>query len=171
MQQQAHSESTLRSASSAQALTTAPPQQPTSSKTFRGSELAAELLTRLFRRLPVSLNVRLWNGAAFKVGAVDSGAQESPFSLVFRNPEVVCSAVLGRDPLRLAEAYFRGDMDIEGDFFAALGLKDHLHALHMSVGEQIGVAASAMRLRALNADRRKAEVRGAPVHGPAVKAH
>jgi len=55
--------------------------------------------------------------------------------------------VLGRDPLRLAEAYFRGDLDIEGDFFAALALKDHLQALQMSVGEQIGAAAAPMRLR------------------------
>ena len=69
-----------------------------------------------------------------QVGANDPAAQESPFALVFRNPEVVCSAVLGRDPLRLAEAYFRGDLDIEGDFFAALELKDHLQALQLSVG-------------------------------------
>jgi cyclopropane-fatty-acyl-phospholipid synthase len=136
---------------------------------YRGSELASDLLTRLFRRLPMGLTLRLWNGATVRVGA-DSGAQESPFALVFRNPEVVCSAVLGRDPLRLAEAYFRGDLDIEGDFFAALALKDHLQALQMSVGEQIAAAATAIRLRALNADR---EVRTPwrTSHGPAIKAH
>src|SRR5580704_2436498 len=60
---------------------------------YRGSELAADLLTRLFRRLPMSLTLRLWNGAAVRVGA-DSGAQESPFALVFLNPEVVSTAVL-----------------------------------------------------------------------------
>ena len=90
---------------------------------------------------------------------------------MFRNPEVVCSAVLGRDPLRLAEAYFRGELDIEGDFFAALALKDHLEALQLSVGEQIGAAATALRLRALNADRRPAHIRWAPSHGRTVKAH
>src|SRR5579859_563555 len=121
-----------------------------SGRGYRGSELASELLTRLFRRLPMSLTLRLWNGATVRVGA-DSGAQAFPFALVFRNPEVVSTAVLGRDPLRLAEAYFRGDLDIEGDFFAALALRDHLQALQMSVGEQIGAAAAAMRLRALKA--------------------
>jgi cyclopropane-fatty-acyl-phospholipid synthase len=90
---------------------------------------------------------------------------------VFHNPEVVSSAVLGRDPLRLAEAYFRGDMDIEGDFFAALHLKDHLQELQMSVGEQIGAAAAAMRLRALNAGRQSAQDHAAPTHGRMVKAH
>jgi cyclopropane-fatty-acyl-phospholipid synthase len=150
--------------SNAQALRTP------SAGAYRGSELASDLLTRLFRRLPMGLTLRLWDDATVRVGA-DSGAPESPFALVFRNPEVVCSAVLGRDPLRLAEAYFRGDLDIEGDFFAALALKDHLQELQMSVGEQIGAAATAMRLRALNADRRPARIQWIPSHGPAVKAH
>jgi cyclopropane-fatty-acyl-phospholipid synthase len=105
------------------------------------------------------------------VGAVATGPRESEYSLVFRNPELVCSAVLGRDPLRLAEAYFRGDLDIEGDFFAALELKDHLQALHLSVGEQIGIAASALRLRALNSDKAPAQTPWSPSHGRAVKAH
>jgi cyclopropane-fatty-acyl-phospholipid synthase len=138
---------------------------------YRGSELASDLLTRLFHRLPFKLTLRLWNGDAVQVGATDSAAPESAFALVFRNPEVVCSAVLGRDPLRLAEAYFRGELDIEGDFFAALALKDHLEALQLSVGEQIGAAATALRLRALNADRRPAHIRWAPSHGRTVKAH
>jgi len=138
---------------------------------YRGSELASDLLTRLFHRLPFKLTLRLWNGDAVQVGATDSAAPESAFALVFRNPEVVCSAVLGRDPLRLAEAYFRGELDIEGDFFAALALKDHLEALQLSVGEQIGAAATALRLRALNADRRNAHSQWAPSHGRTVKAH
>jgi len=138
---------------------------------YRGSELASDLLTRLFHRLPFKLTLRLWNGDAVQVGAIDSAAQESAFALVFRNPEVVSSAVLGRDPLRLAEAYFRGELDIEGDFFAALALKDHLEALQLSVGEQIGAAATALRLRALNADRRNAHIQWAPSHGRTVKAH
>ena len=129
------------------------------------------MLTRLFHRLPFKLTLRLWNGDTVQVGATDSAAQESTFALVFRNPEVVCSAVLGRDPLRLAEAYFRGEMDIEGDFFAALELRDHLQALQLSVGEQIGAAATALRLRALNADRRHSQVQWTPSHGRTVKAH
>jgi cyclopropane-fatty-acyl-phospholipid synthase len=117
------------------------------------------------------MTVRLWNGDTVQVGPIDSGAQESPFALVFRNPEVVCSAVLGRDPLRLAEAYFRGDLDIEGDFFAALGLREHLQALQMSFGERIGAVATALRLRALNADGRYAKIQWTPSHGRIVKAH
>jgi cyclopropane-fatty-acyl-phospholipid synthase len=172
MQNQVHTNSTMRPAAPAEGLM---PDSETlrepAAGTYRGSELASDLLTRLFCRLPFKLTLRLWNGDIVRVGASDSAAQESPFALVFRNPEVVCSAVLGRDPLRLAEAYFRGDLDIEGDFFAALALKDHLEALQLSVGEQIGAVATALRLRALNADRRHSQIRWVPSHGRTVKAH
>jgi cyclopropane-fatty-acyl-phospholipid synthase len=172
MQNQVHTESAMRSASAASGRMSNAQALPASSAgTYRGSELASGLLTRLFHRLPLSLTVRLWNGASVPVGSIDSGAPESSFALVFRNPEVVCSAVLGRDPLRLAEAYFSGDLDIEGDFFAALGLRDHLLALQMSVGERIGAAAAALRLRALNADKRPAQIQWTPFHGRTVKAH
>jgi len=160
MQNQAHTESAMRSAALPGAEAHA----------YRGSELAAHLLTTLFRRLPFRTILRLWNGASVQVGAADADAPENSFSLVFRNPEVVCSAVLGRDPLRLAEAYFRGDLDIEGDFFAALGLRDHLPALRLTVAEQAAAAVAALRLRALNAGRR-ATAQAAPAHGRTVKAH
>jgi cyclopropane-fatty-acyl-phospholipid synthase len=142
---------------------------PPTAAAFRGDALAAELLTRLFNRLPLSLGLRLWNERPVQVGV--EGSAPAAFTLVFRNPEVVCSAVLGRDPLRLAEAYFRGDMDIEGDFFAALGLKQHLQALKLSVAEQVGAAAMALRLRAMNADAASQWVPRAPAHGRVVKAH
>ena len=172
MQNQAHTDSTIRPPAGAGGrLSNVQALPEPAAGSYRGSELASDLLTRLFYRLPFKLTLRLWNGAAVRVGASDSAAQESPFALVFRNPEVVCSAVLGRDPLRLAEAYFRGDLDIEGDFFAALELKDHLQALQLSVGEQIAAAATALRLRALNADRRHAQIQWTPSHGRTVKAH
>jgi cyclopropane-fatty-acyl-phospholipid synthase len=140
-------------------------------ETYRGAELASGLLTRLFSRLPIGATLRLWNDVPFRVGAIGSDVPEPSFTLVFRNPEAVCSAVLGRDPLRLAEAYFCGDLDIEGDFFAALALRDHLQELQMSFGEQIAAVAAALRLRALNADRRIRHVERTRSHRRTVKAH
>jgi cyclopropane-fatty-acyl-phospholipid synthase len=172
VQNQVHTQSAIRSASAAGgSMSTSSAAQVPEAGAYRGSALAADLLTRLFRRLPLNLTLRLWNGETVQVGAASPNAQPSPYTLVFRNPEVVCSAVLGRDPLRLAEAYFRGDMDIEGDFFAALALKDHLQALQMSVGEQIGAAASALRLRSLNSNRQPAKTQWTPSHGRTVKEH
>ena len=68
---------------------------------YRGQELAASLLHRLFQRFPGVVNVRVWRGPAFTVGRADAtGAPDSRFLLLFRNPEVICSMVLGGDSLR-----------------------------------------------------------------------
>jgi len=115
--------------------------------------------------------LRLWNGTTFSVGANAAGSADSPFTLVFHSPEAVWSAVLGRDPLALADAYFRGDLDLEGDFFAALSLKDHLDVLQMPVGEKLLAAFKALHLRMMNAAARHREALFAPSHAPRIKAH
>ena len=115
----------------------------------RGIDLAADLLMRLFRQLDRAVALRLWNGAVLTVGNADPGAPPPRFVLAFRHPRAVWSLVLERDPLQLAEAYFRGDLDIEGDFFAALELKDHLQAIRLSAGERLGALVAAVRLRAI----------------------
>jgi cyclopropane-fatty-acyl-phospholipid synthase len=138
---------------------------------YRGSAQASDLLTRLFHRYPGNLNLRLWNGTALRVGANAAGGADSPFTLVFKSPEVVWSAVLGRDPLALADAYFRGELDIEGDFFAALSLKDHLEELQLPAAEKLRAAFTALHLRMMNAASRHSEALFAPSHAPKIKAH
>jgi cyclopropane-fatty-acyl-phospholipid synthase len=127
------------------------------------------LLMRLFRRYPDALTLRLWDGTCVRAGA--ASGRDSPFTLVFHTPEVVWSAVLGRDPLALADAYFRGELDIEGDFFAALRIKDHLDVLQMPRGEKLLAAFTALRLRMLNAAARHTERLLAPTSAPRIKAH
>jgi cyclopropane-fatty-acyl-phospholipid synthase len=171
MNNQMHTESALRSGSSVTRQASNAPDPDIAAATYRGSEQASELLMRLFRRYPGSLNLRLWNGTTLRVGTTAAVGTDSPFTLVFRSPEIVWSAVLGRDPLALADAYFRGDLDIEGDFFAALSLKDHLEVLQLSAGEKLGAAFTALRLRMLNAAARHSEALFAPSHAPKIKAH
>ena len=117
---------------------------------YRGTELAAALLRQVFRHLPFSFAVRLWAGSSFTVGAPEAAPADSRFTLWFRNPHAVSVLILGKDPLRLAEAYFRSDVDIEGDLFAALRLKDYLEALRLPVGERFSAALMARKLRKLN---------------------
>jgi cyclopropane-fatty-acyl-phospholipid synthase len=143
---------------------------------YAGEQLAARLLLKVFERVPASVAVRLWNGQQFKVGAgVPADASEPPFALVFRNPRAVADLVLGRDPLRLAEAYFRSDVDIEGNLFAALMLKDHLEALRTPLRDRIAATLMALRLRSLNSrpmDARDALSGGRGVRAQSmVKAH
>ena len=53
-----------------------------------------------------------------------------------RAPRLLRDLILFRDPLRLAEAYFQNELDVEGDLYAALELKDHLQSLNLSFFEK-----------------------------------
>lgn len=114
----------------------------------RALAVSLTLLARLFRNVNRNLSLRLWNGAIVRVGPAVDMATKSTFELVFHGPLVVRSMILGQDPLRIAEAYFRGDMDIEGDFFAAVGLKDDLLSIRMSLSDRLRTLFEALQLTA-----------------------
>jgi len=169
MNNQMHTETALSSASPAAGKASDAANALDASAEFRGSQPAANLLMRLFRRYPQRLALRLWDGTTINAGG---GAEsQSPFTLVFRTPEAVWSTVLGRDPLALADAYFRGELDIEGDFFAALGIKDHLDVLRMPRGEKLLAAITALRLRLANAAAHHSGRLFAPSDAPRIKVH
>ena len=136
-----------------------------------GVKEASDLLKRLFRGFEGSLALRLWNGATLRLGAARPDAAAPPFTLVCRSPSVVRAMVLGRDPLRLAEAYFRGDIDIEGDFFAALALKDHLNSIRMSGLDRLRAVFSALNLRTAPDGTRGVATVQSPLHARGVKEH
>jgi cyclopropane-fatty-acyl-phospholipid synthase len=110
-------------------------------------------------------------GGLQAVDGTPASAPDPRFVLHFRNPQSVCEMVLGRDPLRLAEAYFRGDLDIEGDLFAALCLKDHLEAMRAALGERLTAAWMAIKLRALNPQAKHAASDAETAHGRQVRRH
>jgi cyclopropane-fatty-acyl-phospholipid synthase len=135
-------------------------------------ELASNLLRRLFRNLDESLSLRLWNGVSLRVGRA-AERREPKFTLVFRNPQVVRSLVLSRDPLSIADAYFRGDIDVEGDFRAALGLRHQLHQIRLGWGERLAASIAALRLPAARQGAREQAATGCSTarRGPAIKRH
>ncbi len=96
-----------------------------------GARRAERIVERVFRDYSGSMAVRMWDGRTLAFGR---GAPE--FTLVFRDPRPFRELILYRDLLRLAEAYFRGKIGIEGDFYGALRLKDHLRSLRLSVTEK-----------------------------------
>ena len=173
MNKQMHTESALSSGSATGKSVSAgaESQEARQGARYRGSEQAVELLLRLFRRYPGVLTLRLWNGTTIRAGREAASGPDSPFTLVFRSPEAVWSAVLGNDPLALADAYFRGELDIEGDFFAALSIKDHLDALRMPAAEKLLAVFTALRLRMSNAAAHHSERLFAPSDAPRIKAH
>ncbi|HVA40806.1 MAG TPA: class I SAM-dependent methyltransferase, partial [Candidatus Binataceae bacterium] len=137
----------------------------------RSLRLARSLLTGLFRDFHQSLSVRLWRGEMFRVGGNPGNHADPEFNLIFRNAAVVCSLVLDRDPLRIADAYFRGDVDIEGDFRAALALRNHLQEIRLSWRDRLWAILAAIRLKLLSeADSNDAALPG-PRRATLVKRH
>ena len=136
-----------------------------------GDQKASRLLKQLFRSFEGSLTLRLWNGTVLRLGKIEPRESEPPFTLVCKHPDFVRSMVLGRDPLRLVDAYFRGDIDVEGDLFAALRLKDHLHSIRLTLRDQLGALLTALRLQAPRLAPPESSGTRAQLHGRAVKAH
>jgi cyclopropane-fatty-acyl-phospholipid synthase len=112
-------------------------------------DLAVDLLQRLFKNVADTISLRLWNGVQILVGRGGATRGEPRYTLAFRNPQVVCSLVLGRDPLGIVDAYFRGDIDIEGDFRAALGIRNRLQDIRLSLRDRVAAWIAATRLQSL----------------------
>jgi cyclopropane-fatty-acyl-phospholipid synthase len=102
---------------------------------------AERIVERMFRDYPGNMVVRLWDGQTTAFGA---GSPE--FTLVFREPRPFRELILSRDPLRLAEAYFLGKVDVEGNLYAALQLKDYLQSLRLSAFEKAAFLSAALFL-------------------------
>ncbi|WP_421883993.1 class I SAM-dependent methyltransferase [Methylibium sp.] len=147
------------------------PSELRAATVHRAPDQTSSLLTRLFRTFDGSLALRLWNGATLIVGKGAAQAAEPLFTLVCHHPGFVRSMVFGRDPLRLAQAYFQGDIDVEGDFFAALNLKNHLSGIRLPISDRVGALLTAFRLPAADDARPSATSQRARLHGKAVKAH
>jgi cyclopropane-fatty-acyl-phospholipid synthase len=77
-------------------------------------------LGRLLLGAPLPLSVRCWDGS----GSVVEGAP----TLVVHHPRALRRLVYAPGELGLARAYVSGDLDVEGDIYAALSLPDRLPA-------------------------------------------
>ena len=100
---------------------------------------AAKVLAGLFGRCETPLAVRI-GGETLTFGRGDPEC-----TLVFKKIEPLRDLILHGDPVRLAQAYFRGNLDIEGSIYPAIRLKDELNGY--SLEERIGLLFSALRLK------------------------
>ncbi|MGY1679113.1 class I SAM-dependent methyltransferase [Geodermatophilus sp. SYSU D01176] len=83
----------------------------------RAAEVVDEL-GRLLLGAPLPLSVRCWDDSETVV--------EGAPTLVVRSPRAVRRLVHAPGELGLARAYVSGDLDVEGDLYAALGVADEL---------------------------------------------
>ncbi len=101
------------------------------------SQNVKRVFDRLFSGYTGSLGVRFWDGHVISLG------RDSPVATV-----VIHAAGLLRhlawhpDLLRLAEAYFYGEIDVEGDLYALLTQKTHLQSLTLSVRDRLSMLAA-----------------------------
>ena len=121
---------------------------------------------QLLGRFEGSLALRLWNDVTHSFGQCADRVAPS-FTLVLRDPSVLRDLVLKRGPIPLADAYFHGRLDVEGDLYAALGLKHHFQNLSLSGRERAGLLLDALRLAFTPASEDRARglrAHHAPVH-------
>ncbi|MGQ2966196.1 class I SAM-dependent methyltransferase [Methylophilus sp.] len=99
------------------------------------------ILNRLFQHYPLSFAVRLWNGSMLYIG------KDTPaFTLCLEQASVLRDMVLFNDPARLAEAYFSGEVQILGDFDAAMQLRYYFESLSLPLTEKLGLVYRALTL-------------------------
>jgi len=96
---------------------------------------AHQVLSYLFRDYTGSFVIRLWNSRTLRIGN-----ELSAFTLDIKHAGVLRDLVLFRDPLRLAEAYFDGHIEVDGDFDAALGLRYYLENLKLPFSRKLALA-------------------------------
>ncbi|MCF6745755.1 class I SAM-dependent methyltransferase [Blastococcus sp. KM273128] len=84
------------------------------------SRLVDELATTMLGA-PLPLSVRCWDGS-------ESLVDGAPTTLVVRNRRALRRLVFAPGELGLARAYVSGDLDVEGDLYAALSFPDDLPA-------------------------------------------
>lgn len=101
---------------------------------------ALRILTRLLRGVKRPPAFRLWNQLEH------STLTHPDCTLIVRSPELLRRLVLKRSPLALADAYFRGTVDVEGDIYAALRLKSQLQHLSLTWKDNVMLLVDALRL-------------------------
>ena len=105
------------------------------------SERAVRLLARVFAALDVPLTFRLWDGTTARVGA----GGESLFAIVLRSPGVLRRLLRHPTPLGFGEAFIDGEIDIEGDLFAAMTVANRIEHLRVPLAVRLAVLRSLLR--------------------------
>lgn len=125
-----------------------------------------DIIRRMFRRHAGSMAVRLWNGETIHIGK-----RMPQFTLAFRSPVAFRDAMLSGSPLQLANAYFSGALDVDGDLYRALELQRDFGGPALRLTEKLWILAKLLALRLPKRDGASdgtiVDVRRAPFKGAA----
>jgi cyclopropane-fatty-acyl-phospholipid synthase len=116
-----------------------------SSASSAHADAALRIFTRLLHGFGGGAELRLWNDSSHSVGAC-VGLNPPAFTLVLRDPMLLRRLVTQGGPVLLADAYFRGQIDVEGDLYSALALKGHFEELALPWRDKLAMLLDAWRL-------------------------
>ncbi len=98
------------------------------------SRRAAVILQRVFGHRVTGCAFRLWDGTC-----VTLGDGEPVCTVVVHRPETFFRLMRDPSPYNFAEAYVAGDLDLEGDLFAAMKIADAIEEIRPSVRDRLRV--------------------------------
>jgi cyclopropane-fatty-acyl-phospholipid synthase len=107
------------------------------------AEVAQRILKRLLHGFPGNAALKLWND---KLLPLTHGTPA--FTLVLRDPSVLRTLVTRSNPVLLADAYFSGRVDVEGDLYSALALKEHFETIALPWRDKLALLLDSLRLPA-----------------------
>jgi cyclopropane-fatty-acyl-phospholipid synthase len=105
------------------------------------SAVARRLLERVFASAGTPIAFRLWDGTSVRPSGADGG-----FTIVVRSPAVLRRILRRPSPLCFGEAFIGGDLDIEGDIFAAMRAATIIEKMSVPLATKLRVLAGTVRL-------------------------
>jgi cyclopropane-fatty-acyl-phospholipid synthase len=104
------------------------------------SKRAAELLHRVFDRIPGGFAFRLWDGSLVALGGAAPVC-----TAVLHEPQTFIRLIRDPSPLNFAEAYVDGSIDLEGDLFDAMSVANSIEEIHVSFMDRLRVLVTLWR--------------------------
>lgn len=114
------------------------------------TNLAHNILRLLFKEYKSAFTIKLWDNSL-----VEIGHGVPAFKLSILNPHLLHDLILIHDPVRLAEAYFDGEIEVEGDFYVAMGLRYYFESLNIPLQAKISLLLKALPSNKLELVRSK----------------
>ena len=102
------------------------------------ADAALRILKHLLRNFPGTTGVRLLADNHIEVSTPQ-------FTLLIKDTVVLRRLIFSRSPLPLADAYINGLIDVEGDLYAALGLKQYFQFFDFSLAVRWALLRDAWR--------------------------
>jgi cyclopropane-fatty-acyl-phospholipid synthase len=103
---------------------------------------AKKILRRIFQDYKDGLAIRLCNTGE----TITFGSNSPDCILVLNQLQPLRDLILSPNPLHLAEAYFHERVDLEGNIYSALGLREHLNSLSLSLLDKISLWLDALSM-------------------------